>query len=101
VTVSGAALVEEALAQPHQPVPEVSAQQTNLLQGHTAQAGESSAAAMEEQADFSELEWDIPFDPPEMNIAFQDLENMLMGDDFFEFTFDEEEDGGFEEERGF
>ena len=24
-----------------------------------------------------------------------------MGDDFFEFTFDEEADGGFEEERGF
>lgn len=88
-----AADLEAALVQTHQPVPEVSGWQADIMFGHMTQTREVGAAAMEDQAAFPAPEWNIPFDPPEMDVAFQDFEDMLIDDDFFEFTFDEEVDG--------
>lgn len=104
--MTDAAFFEEALAQPPQPVPAGSGRQADVIVGHTTQIGEVDAATMEEQAAFSEPEWDIPlwdipFDPQGMDMAFQGVENMLIEDDFFEFTFDDETDGGLEEESEF
>ena len=78
--MTDAALFEEALAQPPQPVPASSGRQADVMVGHSTQTGEVDAAAMEEQAAFSELDWDIPFDPLEMSMTFQDLEKQLTGE---------------------
>ena len=94
VSEAGAALFEAAGRQPPQPGPEVADRQADIISGHLAQTGEVDADVIEYPADFSEPEWDIPFDPLEMGVLFQDLDDMQIDEDFFEFILDEEMDDG-------
>jgi len=94
VSEAGVALFEEAREQPYQLGLEDFDWLDDIISDQPEQTGEVEADVIEDPADFSEPEWNIPFDPPEMGVLFQDLDDMQIDDEFFEFILDEEMDGG-------